>query len=138
MVDDVTGIRGDAKGDDRDVEGQVVSGDLTVNTEVIGTDTTNVRGDSDGGEQLNLAEEANVAVGQGGTNSLAHVTENDVGASGGDGGLQTRAGSGHDAVGQLIRIGGGGGNNGGGGVIGRGELNLTDETLNGRHLIFRT
>ena len=137
----MAGVRGDAQGNDRDVEGQEVVGNLAANAKGAGTDTAQVRGDGGGGHQLNLAEEANVAVGQRGTDGLAHVAEDEVSSStlSGDGGLQARAGGGHHAGdGHLISKGGGGGNDRGGGVISGSEGDLTDETLNGRHLIFRT
>jgi len=117
--------------------------------------TLNVGGDASvrRDEELNLTEVADVAADAGdwGTDGLAHVTEEGrvrrIGGSGESGRKRTRRG-GHVASGvvtnsasgrdELVRIGGGGAKDGGSAVVGVVGLDLTNETGNGRHLIFRT
>ena len=134
--------RRDAGNRDGDVEGQVRA--------VLIRDqhgTLNVGGDASVGrdEELNLTEVADVArAGDGGTDGLAHVTEEGrvrrIGGSGESGRKQARRG-GHDASGvvanstsgrdELVRIGGRGAKDGGSAVVGVVGLNLTNETGNG-------
>ena len=142
----------------RDVEGQVVGvgigawGGGTENTEGTSRGAADVRGDGRGGDQLNLTEEAELGGGGGKrrANRLAHVTEDKSsrGTLSIDRGLEISRRNGHGARGvvaynvacswhKFIGIRSGANHGGGVVVLGRGG-NLTDETLNGRHLIFRT
>ena len=102
-------------------------------------------------EQLNLTEVADVASWDGGTDGLSHITEEGrvrrIGGGGESGRERTRR-RGHDTSGvvangtgrrdELEGISSGGGEDVGGAVVGVVGLDLTNETLNGRHLIFRT
>ena len=142
----MSGISAGAHDGDRNVEGQVSGSSAE--------DTLVAVASSGGGEQLNLAEIANVAVASdGGTDGLAHVAQNQgggVGGLGGDGGLEGRRSSGHGARrvvadhvasgrGELIDRGGGGGDDISGLVVGGGGRDLANKTSNGRHgVIFRT
>lgn len=140
----------DAGNRDGNVEGQVRGVNTRGRYRAL-----NVGGDASVGrdEQLNLTEVADVAAdaADGGTDGLAHVTEESrvrrISGSGESSRKRTRR-SGHEARrvvadgtsgrDELVRIGGGGAKDGGSAVVGVVGLDLTNETGNGRHLIFRT
>ena len=132
---------------DRDVEGQVVS---VVSGDVYATLNATERGREEA-DQLNLTVVRDNAR-KGSLNRLAHVAKND-GASGSslgnESGKRTRTSRGHitrrvvanDVAGRRseIKCYCGTISDDGGGVVEHAVgLNLTDEALNGRHLIFRT
>lgn len=138
----------DAGNRNRDVEGQVRGISIRGRRATLDVGS---RGSVGRHEQLNLTEVTDRAVRKGGTDGLAHVTEEGrvrrIGGSGESGRERTRR-RGHDTSGvvangtsrrdELIGIGGGGGQDGGGAVVGVVGLDLTNKTGNGRHLIFRT